>query len=164
MAAFWDKEILRSINMTQLLEKGPEICQKLGARAFMRSLHFMNENQRVLAQKQALIDKDIKAYLSLAAQSGQSSFESLQNCMVPASIKEQEIPLALSLSLGFLKNRGAARIHGGGFAGTIQVYLPLDLVAAYEKLMVPYFGALSVSPLRLRNVKPGKLDIFRMKG
>ncbi|MBN2735865.1 MAG: galactokinase [Spirochaetales bacterium] len=160
VAALLGQPVLRPIAIENLLAKGPEICMKLGIRPFVRSLHFVNENRRVKAQKEALLQSDMSSYLALAAQSGHSSFESLQNCLVPGAVKDQEIPLALSLAQSFLEGEGACRVHGGGFAGTIQVYLPVNKVEGFKKLITPFFGEKALTLLRIRNMAAGKLDLF----
>jgi galactokinase len=130
----------------------------------LRSIHFFNENQRVDAMLEALKamhspreakQEALKRYLALVNQSGDSSWELLQNSYSPARIQEQGISLALALTrTGFPGERQgfplACRVHGGGFAGTIQAYIPLDYLEAYRAKMEAVFGAGAVTILRIR--------------
>ena len=113
-------------------------------------LHFFDENRRVEAQAAALKDGRFEDFLSLVSESGDSSWRLLQNCSSPSDPSEQGIPLALTLTRRFLRERGACRVHGGGFAGTIQAYVPKEQLGEYRELMEGIFGPGAVVPLRLR--------------
>ncbi|MCL2067360.1 MAG: galactokinase [Treponema sp.] len=166
VAAFFGKSVLNEINREAILTSAKELRNTLGDRAFLRALHFFNENERVDAMAAALAkmdeaggqDKKLQIfcqYLDLVNESGDSSWELLQNVYSPGNPEIQGISVALALSKSFLKNQklpGAARVHGGGFAGTIQAYVPLDAVDAYRKFIEPAFGSGSVTILRIRPI------------
>jgi galactokinase len=150
VAAFLGAGYLREIDPALLIARGPEIRKACGDRAFLRALHFVAENERVVDMVKALEADDLGAYLKLVKKSGRSSWELLQNLYPCSAPKEQGLPVALSLSEGYLGRKGAWRVHGGGFAGTIQAYVPRKRAAGYAELMERYFGAGSVIPVSLR--------------
>lgn len=142
---------MREVDPVALVARGPEIRKACGDRAFLRALHFVAENERVVAMVDALEAEDLGAYLKLVRKSGRSSWELLQNCYSTSMPAEQGLPVALALSADFIGRRGAWRVHGGGFAGTIQAYLPKNYSAGYAELMVRYFGPGSVIPISVRS-------------
>jgi galactokinase len=157
VAAFLGADCLRSVEPGLLVARGPEIRAACGDRALLRALHFVAEDARVQEMAQALKDDDLKRYLKLVKKSGDSSWKLLQNlypCSAPA---EQGLPLALALSADYLGKRGAWRVHGGGFAGTIQAYVPRKLLAGYTALMERFFGPGSVLPISVRPVGAARL-------
>jgi galactokinase len=135
----------------------PEIRKKHGDRAVLRALHFYGENPRVGEMVEALKRKDIKAYLDGVRRSGDSSWRFLQNVFSPRHVDEQAVSLALALSERFLDGEGASRVHGGGFAGTIQVFIPTERFEAYTAFMEGYFGKGSVVPLSVRPLSVGEI-------
>jgi galactokinase len=178
VARFFGKTVLRETDRDQVLSRGRELRQALGDRALLRSLHFFEENRRVEAMEAALKDMEaapeglkgqaMKNYLELVNESGHSSWELLQNVYSPAHAGKQGISLALALTRDFLKSRaprggsvpGACRVHGGGFAGTIQAYIPRDLLAPYRALMEEIFGAGAVTELRIRPIEAAELEFL----
>ena len=120
---------------------------------FLRLYHFIRENTRAVEQAQSLNDTDIDRFLTLVRESGDSSFKFLQNCCSFRDVNRQPIPLALAMSESFLGHSGAFRVHGGGFAGTIQAFVPRDSFDAYKTFMENCFGKGSVIPLHIR--QPG---------
>ncbi len=122
---------------------------RVSDRAILRALHFTDENRRVNALAAALKRDDIGAFLTGIIESGESSWKLLQNLYVPGS-DNQEMPLALEMSKRFLKGKGAWRIHGGGFAGTILAFVPSDDMPAYTAYMENVFGEGAVRPLFIR--------------
>jgi galactokinase len=106
---------------------------------------------------EALKRKDIKAYLDGVRRSGDSSWRFLQNVFSPRHVDEQAVSLALALSERFLDGEGASRVHGGGFAGTIQVFIPTERFEAYTSFMEGYFGKGSVVPLSVRPLSVGEI-------
>jgi galactokinase len=156
VAAFFGKSVLREVDEAALLPTAAEIRESCGDRAFLRALHFFNENRRVEAMSRALEEKDLPAFLALVNESGDSSWELLQNIYPPSQPQQQGLSVALALSKNFFRVRGlgegeaACRVHGGGFAGTIQGYLPLEHFAAYSAEMERVFGADSLTELRIR--------------
>ena len=152
VAEMLDGEVCRDIDKTELIERIPEIRKKLGDRAVLRALHFIDENERVSQQVQALEQGDFKLFLKLVNESGKSSFKWLQNIYTTSNPKVQSVSLALAITEQYLTQNkaGACRIHGGGFAGTILVILPDDLVDHYIALIKPVFGDDSVIKLKIR--------------
>jgi galactokinase len=161
VAGFFGKEVLRELGLEQVLDNAAGIRKAAGDRALLRAMHFFNENQRVDAQLAALERKDIKRFLSLVNQSGDSSDTLLQNIYSPKRPSEQGISTALALTRNFIAaeagGEGACRVHGGGFAGTIQAYIPLDRIAAYRQRMEGVFGEGAVTALRVRPVGAAEL-------
>ncbi|MEJ5183687.1 MAG: galactokinase family protein [Rectinemataceae bacterium] len=121
-----------------------------GDRAILRALHFMHETMRPLQMREALEQGNMARYLSLVTESGSSSWRLLQNVHT-CDTREQSIALALALTEQELAGRGACRVHGGGFAGSIQVYLPLDMTEQYIASMERVFGKGCVQTLALRS-------------
>jgi galactokinase len=158
VAALFGKRQLREVDERSLIHDIGRIRGTVGDRAVLRALHFFGENARVLRQAAALHDGRIDVYLENARMSGQSSFEMLQNCYPPDTPRAQGIPLALALSGPILGTVGAARVHGGGFAGTIQAYVPNAALDEYVAAMDAVFGNGSVTPLSIRI--PGTAVVF----
>jgi len=142
---------LRELDPALIVSRGPEIRRACGDRAFLRAMHFASENVRVGLMVAALRSDDMAAYLGLVRESGRSSWELLQNLYPSGAKKEQGLPVALSLTEALLGSDGACRVHGGGFAGTIQAYVPVARKSEYAGLMEKYFGAGSVIPAALRS-------------
>ncbi|MBN2030100.1 galactokinase [bacterium] len=145
-------QVLRDITFNHFQKHIPDIRTALGDRAVVRGLHYFSENQRVLDQVRALEKGDFQRFLDLVNASGDSSCQNLQNCYSLSHPTEQGISLALAMTKDFLRDcdLGAFRVHGGGFAGTIQVYLPDDAIDGYVRLMEPVFGQGSITVLNLR--------------
>ena len=129
-------------SLDALLEKeGKALREQLGDRAIMRAYHFFAENERVAAQVEALRAGDVEGFKAGVTSSGNSSYKFLQNVFTPKNVSEQGLSLALCLTEEFLRGTsGVCRVHGGGFAGTIQAFVPAELTAAYEKKMNAVFG------------------------
>lgn len=124
-----------------MMKDGAAVREELGDRAVMRAYHFFAENERVAGQAEALRRGDADAFLRGVKASGDSSFKFLQNVYTSRNITEQGLSLALCLTEDFLRGRGGAcRVHGGGFAGTIQAFIPVDLTEAYAAKMNAFFG------------------------
>ena len=151
-------EFLRDIPSQTMVGSIPKIKGRVSDRAILRALHFYDENERVLSAVRALRDDDVSGFLSAIIASGESSWKLLQNLCVPGSAN-QEMPLALELSRRALQGRGAWRIHGGGFAGTILAFVPKDMVGEYKVLMDGVFGQGAVTPLRVRPVGVTRIEV-----
>jgi galactokinase len=165
-AGFFGKSVLGELDRETVLAKAADLRRQAGDRALLRALHFFDENDRVEAMTRALERaadaksggprlQAIDDYLRLVNESGDSSWELLQNVYTPRRPAEQGLSLALALTKRFLRKgpaspRGACRVHGGGFAGTIQAYIPLDALDAYGAEMEAVFGPGSVTALRIR--------------
>lgn len=135
VAAFFGKEHCREITEDMIFNRLPELRQNAGDRAILRALHFLSENKRVDEQVSALKNNDFPTFLKKITESGNSSWKWLQNCYVNEVPEEQGITLMLALTELFLEQHGvgACRVHGGGFAGVIAVYLPSHLTPAYTE-------------------------------
>ena len=151
VAALFGKTHLRLCDEREIVANAKEIREKCGDRALMRAIHFFNENKRVDLMNFALQRGDIDSYFAGVLESGRSSFCYLQNVYTTKNVVEQGLSLALCLTDGFMKGKGGAfRVHGGGFAGTIQAYLKEEDVDAYRTLMDSVFGDGACLVLRVR--------------
>ncbi len=151
VAAKLGKTHLRGVSKEQVLSSMADLRETVGDRAILRALHFLNENDRVENQVQALKNDDFDAFLSGVAASGLSSYCYLQNVFTTLNVAEQGISLALCLSEELLRGKKAAwRVHGGGFAGTVQAFVPLDAVNDYVKGMNAVFGENACSVFSIR--------------
>ena len=134
------KNVLREISYEDFFKAIPELQGKVCDRAILRAIHFYNENRRVDEAIECLESGDFEGFKSLIIESGKSSFELAQNVYTPKTPTEQKLSLALAVSEEILKGRGAWRVHGGGFAGTIQAFVPNDLLDTYKQTMESIFG------------------------
>ncbi|MCL2392709.1 MAG: galactokinase [Oscillospiraceae bacterium] len=140
VAASFGKEFLREVDENAFFDSIGSL-RHLGDRAILRAIHFFDENTRVLKQAAALENGDIQTFLELVIASGISSLAYLQNVYSPSSPQEQGLTLALSMSEKILCGKGAWRVHGGGFAGTILAFIPDDLKVFYHQQMSRVFGS-----------------------
>jgi galactokinase len=154
VAKHFGASVCRELTMEQLLPEITALRTKTGDRAVLRGLHFLAENDRVVDQVNALEKNDFNGFLELIKDSGNSSFKWLQNVYTSKKVDEQGVSLALALSEKYILDakEGACRVHGGGFAGTIQVFLPSSLVDGYIDLMESVYGLGSVYVLKIRPV------------
>ena len=160
VAALLGQETLRGLTYDDVLAKLPELRGKVGDRAVMRALHFIEENGRVAYQKEALLKGDIDTFFKGVLASGDSSFKQLQNVYTVKNVAEQGLSLALALAKHVLDgNGGAWRVHGGGFAGTIQAFVPLDLKESFRSIMDGAFGAGACAVLNIRPEGAIKVEI-----
>ncbi len=152
VAAMFGKEVLREVPFDALLSRLGEVREKLGDRCALRAVHFHMECERVGLAYSAAKDGDMEGFLEVLNRCGHSSFEYLQNAYKPENSREQNIPLALALSQNVLSGRGASRLQGGGFAGTIQAFVPLEIADDYQKAMEAVFGSGNCHRLSIRPV------------
>ena len=153
VASLFNKKTLREVNEEEFRSSIGMVRSKAGDRALLRALHFYSENRRVELMTEALRAGDFDAYLRLTAESGSSSSSILQNTIPPGNLSnDQPAALAIGVSNDFFQSRGrgVARIHGGGFAGTIQAYVHMEHLDDYSKLMEELFGKDCVLPLIIR--------------
>ena len=151
VAAYFGKEVLRDTDENAVLAAIPALREKVGDRAILRALHFFAENRRVAAQKAALKAGDLDTFLANVIASGRSSFCYLQNVYTTKNVSEQGLSLALCLAERVLSDKRAAwRVHGGGFAGTIQAFVPTENVAEFRAVMDAAFGEGRCMVLRVR--------------
>lgn len=159
VAAELGAKVLRQVSLEQVLEIAPAIREKVGDRAILRAIHFQGDNQRVVDQVAALERNDFKAFLSMVVESGYSSYMYNQNIFPVNNVKEQGVSLALALSELVLKGKGAWRVHGGGFAGTIQAFVPNELLDPYIRALEHVYGPGSCHKLFIRQAGAGKVEI-----
>ncbi|MBQ9064948.1 MAG: galactokinase [Blautia sp.] len=150
VAAFFGKSFLTEIDEETLIQNLPAVREKCGDRAVLRAVHFFEDNERVTYEVSALEKGDFDGFKKLIKESGDSSFKFLQNVYSNKDVNAQNIPVALVLSELTLKGRGVCRVHGGGFAGTIQAFVPDGIVAEYKKAMEDCFGEGSCYVLKVR--------------
>ena len=159
VAAHFGKAVLREVSEEELIAAIPTLREKVGDRAILRAMHFINENKRVIKQKNALMAGDLDGFFSEVLSSGKSSFCYLQNVYTCKNLTEQGLSLALCLAEGYLSGKRAAwRVHGGGFAGTIQAFVPSAEVEGFRALMDSVFGEGKCIVLRIR--PEGAVRIF----
>ena len=142
VAKYFGKDVLAQVSEEKVIKHLPEVRKFAGDRAVLRALHFFEENKRVEAEVAALKDGRFNDFLENITASGNSSWKWLQNCFTTSNNAEQGITVALALTELFIaqKQRGACRVHGGGFAGVIMAMLPNDLVEEYTKYMEKCLG------------------------
>ena len=159
VASLLGQEKLRGLTEADILGRVAEIRAKLGDRALMRALHFIRENDRVEKGREALLGGDMATFFDTVTASGTSSFKYLQNVYTVKNVGEQGLSLALAVTDGMPAGSvGASRVHGGGFAGTIQAYVKREQVGEYIRLMDSVFGEGAVMRL---NVRPlGAIKVF----
>lgn len=140
ICAHFGKSVLREVPESEFYAALPVLRRKAGDRAVLRAIHIYEENRRVGAQVEALRRNDFDGFLSLIRASGLSSWRCLQNVVPAGYTHHQEVALALTLCEGLLGGRGACRVHGGGFAGTIQAFVPLDMLDGFRVEMEQVLG------------------------
>ena len=140
VAGLFGKKCLRETSETEVMENLPMVRDRLGERPCLRAIHFYNENRRVEAEAAALRAGDFETFKALTVESGLSSYTYNQNVFAASKPQQQPVALALAVSEQVLKGRGAWRVHGGGFAGTIQAFVPNDLLGVYKQKMEALFG------------------------
>ena len=151
VAAFLGKEVLTEIDEADFYARISEVRAACGDRAVMRAIHFYQENARVPQQVAALRAGDFDKFLSLVKQSGYSSYMYLQN-VIPAGYKaHQDVAVALALCEHYLAGRGAYRVHGGGFAGTVQAFVPYDIL---DSFVAGIDGALGKGACHVLSIRP----------
>ena len=152
VAEVFGKEYLRQVDVNDFWAKLPEIRKECCDRAIMRAMHFFDENLRPKAEFDALKSGDIKEFLRLVNESGQSSERLLQNIYSVKNPVNQEVGMGLAISRRVLAGLGACRVHGGGFAGTIQAFVPKAKAAEYKSALERMFGEESCRLMRIRPV------------
>ena len=140
VAAVCGGEVLRDVPFETFLAKLPECRRQCGDRAVLRAFHVYADNDRVAKQVAALHDGDFGTFLSLVNESGCSSWEYLQN-VIPAGYKEhQEVGVTIAAAKHLLGDKGAVRVHGGGFAGTVQAFVPVEMLDEFKAGMEAILG------------------------
>ena len=145
-------DYLRDADEKAFYGKLEELRKTCNDRAILRAFHFFNEDKRVEQQRAALKAGEFEDFLKMVNASGESSYKYLQNLYSPANPSEQGLALAIALTKQYLGGRGACRVHGGGFAGTIQCYIPDEMLDGYRELIEAVFGQGSCVTLSVRPV------------
>ena len=150
ICGYFGKDVLTQIDENDFIAAIPALREKFGDRAVLRAYHFYKENARVPKQVEALKNGDFATFLRLIKESGYSSYMYLQN-VIPAGYREhQDVALSLSLCELYLGGRGAYRVHGGGFAGTVQAFVPMDILETFRKGIDAVLGAGACHVLSIR--------------
>ena len=150
VAQFFGKSVLREVDEDEFYRCIPQIRENISDRAVLRSAHFFAETKRAEAEAKSLENNDFNEFLKLVNQSGKSSYQLLQNaysCKNPAG---QGIPLGIMISERILDSKGAVRVHGGGFAGTVQAFVPNSLINDYSNEINRIFGENSCHIMHIR--------------
>ena len=156
VAAYFGKCFLRDVNETEFYENVAKIREKCSDRAVLRAAHFFGDNKRAKQETEALVAGNIEEFLLYVRESSANLLQNLYSCNQPLN---QALPLAIMMSKRVLKNSGAVRVHGGGFAGTIQAFVPIELAQSYKTEMDRIFGEGSCQKLRIRPV--GGIEITK---
>ncbi len=159
IAGFFDCENLRQLALPDIMLNIAVLREKFGDRAVLRAIHFFNENERVDKLVHALKNNNFDDFLSSVKESGDSSFKYLQNIYPNSDVRHQCLSIALNAAENSLHRKGACRVHGGGFAGTIQAFVPIDALKQFKMNMEKIFGSgschvLTVRPRGGTEVKP----------
>ena len=150
VAAKFGKSVLRDVDRTEFEKNISVIRDVAGDRAVLRAMHFYNENVRVEKQAKALKSGDFEAFKSLVVESGFSSYMYNQNVYTTRAPGNQPVSVALAICQDVLNGKGAWRVHGGGFAGTIQAFVPYDLLDVFKSRICAVFGEKSCYVLNIR--------------
>lgn len=145
-------DFLRDADENEFYSEMGALRKKFGERAVLRAFHFFNEQKRVELQREALKKHDFEKFLYYVNESGESSYKYLQNLYSNSAVNEQGLCLAVALTKQFLGGRGACRVHGGGFAGTIQCYIPNEMFDEYKQMIEKVFNTGACVPLLVRPV------------
>ncbi len=150
VSAYFGKEVLTEVDEADFFAAVPALRERCGDRAVLRAVHFYQENARVTKQVEALERGDFDAFLKLVGESGRSSYMYLQN-VIPAGCKaRQDVALALAMCERCLQGQGACRVHGGGFAGTVQAFVPFALLEDFRAGMDAVLGEGACHVLQIR--------------
>lgn len=149
-AGVFGKEVLGEVTIEEILKNMPKIREVAGDRAVLRTIHFFMENERVKNEVKALKTGNFDLFLENVKASGDSSFKYLQNVYMNQDIEHQNVSVALALSDMILGKNGVSRVHGGGFAGTIQAFVKNDMVEAYQRFINGILGDGACNVYRIR--------------
>ncbi len=152
VCAHFGKSVLREVPEEDFMAALPELRRTCGDRAVLRAIHIYDDNRRVEEQVAALRRNDFHAFLAQVRASGLSSWRCLQNVVPAGYIEHQEVAVALTVCERLLNGRGACRVHGGGFAGTIQAFVPLDMLEGFKAGMEQALGEGKCHVLTVRPV------------
>lgn len=158
LSALFGKSVLREIPEEEFFAKLPQIRHQVPDRAILRAVHFYQENKRVRTQAAALRENDFDTFLRLVKESGRSSWMYVQNVIPAGAVEHQDMAVALALCDTLLQDRGAYRVHGGGFAGTVQAFVPMDMLDGFKKEIENVLGVGSCHVLSIRGEGSGGLQ------
>lgn len=152
VAGVFGKSVLRDVDEAEFMASIADVRAKTNDRAVLRAIHFYADNKRVAEEVKALSENDFETFKRLTIESGLSSYMYNQNVFTPKNVEEQGLSLALAVTEKLLNGKGAYRVHGGGFAGTIQAFVPNDMLEMYKREIEKIFGegrcyVLSVRPV-----------------
>ena len=157
VAAFFGKKVLRELDKQTVIENAADIRAAVSDRAVLRAIHFFNDDERVVKEVEALENRDFGQFKKLTIESGRSSYMYNQNVYACSAPLSQPLSLALAVSEELLKGKGAWRVHGGGFAGTIQAFVPNEMLDEYKNTMNSIFGDDACYVLSIRPMGGAKL-------
>ena len=152
VSAHFGKSVLREVDEDAFFDAIPALRREVGDRAVLRAMHIFNENRRVDRMAAALRANDFQQFLALVRESGLSSQNLLQNVTVSGSVRDQAAAVALAMCDKILGKRGAYRIHGGGFGGTVQAFVPNDMLEEFRARIEAVFGPDSCRVMQIRPV------------
>ena len=150
LCAHFGKEVLRDIPEEDFFAAIPKLRHQVPDRAILRAIHFYQENKRVFRQAEALKAGDFDTFLNLTKESGRSSWMYLQNITPAGAVEQQAVAVALAMCDTLLAGRGAYRVHGGGFAGTVQAFVPTDMLDSFKSGIEAVLGEGSCHVLQIR--------------
>ena len=133
VAAFFGREVLREVDETEFWAEIGKVRKQTGDRAVLRAVHFFEENKRAVDEAEALERSDIDEFLRIVKESGLSSYMHLQNVIISGQTEHQDVAYALSIAEHALNGKGAFRVHGGGFAGTILAIVPVNMIESFKQ-------------------------------
>lgn len=152
-------KVLRDVTKEAVMDNLASLRARVNDRAILRAIHFFEDDARVVKEAEALESGDFPGFLSLILESGRSSWMLLQNIFTNKLPEEQGLALAQVIARAIIGERGAWRVHGGGFAGTIQVFVPADCVDEFQGKMAAVFGAEHVHLISIRSQGAVRLEI-----
>ncbi len=156
LSALFGKSVLREIPEAEFFAKLPEVRHRVPDRAILRAVHFYQENRRVRKQADALRQNDFDTFLRLVNESGRSSWMYVQNVIPAGAVEHQDMAVALALCDTLLDGHGAFRVHGGGFAGTVQAFVPMDRLDGFRAEIERVLGKGSCHVLSIRSEGSGR--------
>ncbi len=159
IAEYFSVSVLRQICKADIMLNINLLREKFGDRAVLRALHFFEENKRVDKLVNALKRSDFQAFLDSINESGNSSYKYLQNVYACSHVEQQGLSIGLNVAEYALERKGASRVHGGGFAGTIQAFVPFDLLKEFKMEMEKVFGTDSCHVLKIRPFGGCEVDL-----
>ena len=145
----FSKEYLRDVDEAEFYRRLPEVRAAAGDRAVLRAMHIFDDNRRVTEQTEALRSGHFDSFLRLVNESGESSWKYLQNVIPSGSSEHQEMAFAIALCKKLLNGRGAVRVHGGGFAGTVLAFVPNGEFEAFKGRLESILGSGCCHRLRI---------------